>query len=150
MGFLERLFGKKEELPQQVRVVEEPFHFDAYQNNKLVRFKSDDNKWASKLAIVLSREEPTEKQLREVYKKDVPFFYKVAVEQEDKFLQLKLVVSHLRLGSVSQEDLSNFKKTHTSIKLTQESGTEPTINELTTKDEVDKWNELLKENHKVM
>src|SRR3989338_10937140 len=88
-GFFSRLFGKKEEEPQLVRVVEEPVHLDPFPSNKRVRFRYDDKIWPDKLAIVLSREEATEKQLREMYKKDVPFFYKVAVENDDgRFMQL--------------------------------------------------------------
>ena len=145
-GFFSRLFGKKEEEPREVHVVEEPVHLDPFPSNKLVRFRYDDKIWPDKLAIVLSREEATEKQLREMYKKDVPFFYKVAVENDDgRFMQLKLPVSHLRINNVSSSDLQEFKQSHTSIKMMPEPATNITTNELLSLDDIDRWAELIKQ-----
>ncbi|GEM_PF-6573426 len=144
MGFFSRLLGKKG--PDHVHVEEEHISLEAYPNNKLVKFSANDKLWPNKLAVVLSREESTEKQLTEVYKSPVPFFYKLAVEQGEKFLQLKLPISHLRLSSVTPEELSEFKKSHTSIKLSEE--TNPSgATELTSQQEIERWNKLINKDH---
>ncbi|MBI4895480.1 MAG: hypothetical protein HY831_03230 [Candidatus Aenigmarchaeota archaeon] len=144
MGFFSRLFGKKG--PDHVHVEEEHISLEAYPNNKLVKFSTNDKTWPNKLAVVLSREESTEKQLTEVYKSPVPFFYKLAVEQGEKFLQLKLPVSHLRLLAVTPEELQSFKQSHSSIKLIEETTVSGTT-ELTSNQEIEKWNNLLNKDH---
>ncbi|MFH0836594.1 MAG: hypothetical protein V1870_00535, partial [Candidatus Aenigmatarchaeota archaeon] len=112
-------------------------------NNKLVKFNDTDKNWPNKFAIVISREEPSERNLREMYKKDIPFLYKVAVEQNDgKFLHLKIPVSHLRISIANADELGKFKQNHTTIKIIQESGVSTTA-EIVSQEEIDKWNELL-------
>lgn len=141
MGFFSKLFGRKEG-PDKVHVEEEHISLDPYPNNKLVKFSQNDKLWSNKLAVILSREENTEKQLKEVYKSKVPYFYKLAIDQGEKFLQLKLPVSHLRLVSVTPEELQEFKQSHTSIKLTEETSPSGTT-ELTSSQEVERWDRLI-------
>ncbi|MBI5332410.1 MAG: hypothetical protein HZB65_02470 [Candidatus Aenigmarchaeota archaeon] len=143
-GFFSRLFSRKSNEPEKVDVVveQEPVQLYPFPINKLVKFSNSDKNWPGKMAIIISREEPTERQLRESYKKDIPFIYKVAVEQENNFLHLKIPVSHLRIVPATSEELENFKLTHTTIKIGQETGVSTTA-EIVTQEEIDKWNNLL-------
>ena len=143
-GFFSRLFSRKSKEPEKMEVVveREPIQLDPFPNNKLVKFNNNDKNWPGKLAIIMSREEPTERQLKESYKKDIPFIYKVAVEQENSFLHLKIPVSHLRIMPTTPEELENFRLTHTTIKIVQETGISATA-EIVTHEEIDKWNKLL-------
>ncbi len=146
MGFFSKLFGKKKS-EDHVELEESKLDLNPYPQNKLVRFNNGDAKWSGKFAIVLSREESTENQLKDVYKKDVPYFYKIAVESEgSKFLQLKLPISHLRVVPANEQELQGFKQAHASIKLVKEPETINSVSsqtELTNNAEVDEWNRLL-------
>ncbi|MFH0836859.1 MAG: hypothetical protein V1870_01900, partial [Candidatus Aenigmatarchaeota archaeon] len=74
-GFFSRLFGRKNNEPEQIEVAveREPVKLYPLPNNKLVKFNDTDKNWPNKFAIVISREEPSERNLREMYKKDIPF-----------------------------------------------------------------------------
>ena len=146
MGFFSRLFGRsKEEVHEEQ--YREDLNLDPYPGNKLVKFNQNDSSWPGKLAIIISREESTEKQMKEVYKKEVPFFYKTAVQNDEgKFVKLKIPVSHLRISPVTSMELDDFKKSHSSIKLVDApAGTIVDSKELITQSDVDKWNSLLEE-----